>query len=75
MPQKLNDHIRDCYERAAECAEQAAQAYDEIWKADFITMERSWIHLARTCEFMERLENSLLESYRLKVQGGRSRSN
>ena len=74
MLEKLNDHIRDCYERAAECAKQAAHASDEIWKADFIIMERSWTHLARTCEFVERLEHSLLESYRLKTQGGRSRS-
>ena len=75
MLQRLSDHIRDCYERADECAEQAAQASDEIRKADFITMKRSWVHLARTCEFMERLERFLLESYRVKVQGGRSNSN
>ena len=68
MLEKLNDHIRDCYERAADCAKQAAQASDEIRKADFIIMERSWIHLARTCEFVERLEHSLLESYRFKLR-------
>ena len=71
MLQQLSDHIRDCYERATECAEQAAQASDEIRKSDFIIMERSWTHLARNCELMERMERYLLELYRVKVQGGR----
>jgi hypothetical protein len=68
MLQKLSEHILDCYERAAECAEQAAQSSDEIRKADFINMERSWTHLARSCEYMERLERILLECYRDIVQ-------
>jgi hypothetical protein len=68
MLQKLRDHIQDCYERAAECAEQAGEASDGIRKSDFINMERSWIHLARSCEYMEELERLLLESYRDRVQ-------
>jgi hypothetical protein len=67
MLRKLSKHIQDCYERAAECAEQAAQASDEIWKSDFINMERSWTHLAKSCEHMHELERLLLESYRDKV--------
>jgi hypothetical protein len=72
---KLREHILDCYERAAECAEQADQASDEIRKSDFINMERSWIHLARSCEYMEELERLLLDSYRDQVQGVDSISN
>jgi hypothetical protein len=69
MLQKLSEHILDCYERAAECADQAAQAPDEIWKSDFINMEQSWTHLARSCEYMEELERLLLNCYRDKVRG------
>jgi hypothetical protein len=69
MLQKLSEHILDCYERAAECAEQAAQASDEIRKTDFINMQRSWTHLARSCEYMGELERFLLNAYRDKIQG------
>jgi hypothetical protein len=72
MLNKLREHIQDCYERAAECADQAAQAPDKIWKSDFINMERSWTHLARCCEYMQQLERLLLESYRDKISNVRA---
>jgi hypothetical protein len=68
MLEKLSEQIQDCYGRAADCAEQAAQASDEIRRSDFTIMERCWIHLAKSCEYMQELERLLLDCYRDKVQ-------
>ena len=60
---KLTRHISGCYERAAECKCRAEQATDPERKADFLTLESSWIHLARSYETVESLERFLLSAY------------
>jgi hypothetical protein len=62
MLQKLGDHIRDCYERAAEAAEQAKNAPTEQTRAALLHMEKTWIHLAGSYEFVRSLEAFLLEA-------------
>ena len=41
MLQKLGDHIRACYERAAQCAEQAKTKTNEKIRDDLLKMKKS----------------------------------
>jgi PAS domain S-box-containing protein len=62
--QNLSDEIRLCYERAAEANERANATLDPEAKADFLNIERRWLHLARSYEFGERLDDSTRENER-----------
>jgi hypothetical protein len=65
---QLGDHIRGCYERAAECTEQAKTEPNEKLKDDLLKMERSWINLARSYEFVQSLETFLLDAHQRKMR-------
>src|SRR5262245_6659717 len=60
MLQKLGDHIRNCLERAAEAKRHADETADSTLKPVHLLLERSWIRLARSYEFVESLERFLL---------------
>ena len=53
MLQKLGDHIRASYERAAQCAEQAKTEANVKIRDDLLRMEKTWIHLAKSYEFVQ----------------------
>jgi PAS domain S-box-containing protein len=55
--QNLSEQIRHCHERAAEAREGAEASRDPEAKADFVTMERRWLLLARSFELGERLDD------------------
>ena len=57
MLQTLSDRIRHCHDRAAEAREHAGASRDPEAKADFLTMERRWLLLARSIELGERLDD------------------
>lgn len=63
MLQLLDEHIQRCYGRAAECAQEAKTETDEKQKASLLGMEKSWLHLAKSYEFVQSLELFLLDSY------------
>ena len=60
---KLTRHISAAYARAAECKGLAEQATDPERKADYLQLESSWTHLARSYETVESLERFLLSAY------------
>jgi hypothetical protein len=62
--QNLSENVRLCYERAAEARERADEMHDPEAKADFLTMERRWLLLARSYEFGERLADFTRENSR-----------
>jgi hypothetical protein len=64
MLQKLGDHIRGYYERAAECAERAKAETDHTLRDDLLKMEKVWIVLAKSYEFVQSLESFLLDAHR-----------
>jgi hypothetical protein len=45
--------VADCYERAAESRSRAADAANEIEKAEYLNLERRWMMLARSYELSE----------------------
>ena len=67
--QKLGDHIRQCYERAAESAELASTERDERMKEKLLKIESTWIHLAKSYEFVQSLETFLLDAHRRMLEG------
>lgn len=56
---RLSDHIRACYERAAQ-AEQTARLEPSA-RSYHLEMAKRWTHLARSYEFVESLEQFLLD--------------
>lgn len=62
MLRKLDDHITNCLDRAAEARRRAEETAGLEQKAECLRLERSWIRLARSYEFVESLENFLLST-------------
>jgi hypothetical protein len=62
MLQKLSEHIAACHNRAADCRRRAGQATDPATKGEFLDLERSWMLLADSYEFVETLERFLLSA-------------
>jgi hypothetical protein len=62
MLQRLGGHIRACYARAAECAEEAKAETNEKHRADLLRIEQSRTTLARSYEFVQSLEAFLLDA-------------
>ena len=50
---QLSDRIRACYKKAADCRERAKAVNDEKIKADILEIERSWVRLAMSYEYMQ----------------------
>jgi hypothetical protein len=52
---KLSDQVRECYARAEECGRKAEDAFTEALRQDMLRLQASWLNLARSYEFAERL--------------------
>ena len=61
---RLSQHITDCLDRAAEAARKATVANDPDTKADFEQIALNWSNLARNYQFIESLQQFLLDSER-----------
>ena len=55
MLKNLSEEIRECYRHAENCARKATAQTDPQLKQDFLDLERSWLFLARSYDFTERL--------------------
>lgn len=64
MLQKLSDHIAAAIARAAESEELARQETDEVAKARHLQMADAWRHLANSFEFVQKLEEFLLDAHK-----------
>ena len=58
MLNNLSEQISDCYRHAQDCARKAAEQTDPNLKEDFLELEDSWLFLARSLKFNERLGDS-----------------
>lgn len=63
---KLNGHIANCLERAANAEQRALQATDAALRSDHEMLAASWRHLSRSYQFVESLERFLSENARSK---------
>jgi len=55
---QISEEIADCYLGAEQARTQARQAHDPALKKESLEMERRWIALARSYEFIESLSDS-----------------
>ena len=62
MLQKLRPHIAECVERAADCRQRALETREPATRQELLDFERTWLHLARSYEFVESLERFLLDA-------------
>ena len=58
MQNNLSEQLRDCYRHAQYCARKAAEQTDPNLKQDFLELEESWLFLARSFKFNERIGDS-----------------
>ncbi len=66
MLKKIAEEIADCHRHAAECREKAEQTGDPEMKRDLLALERSWLFLASSYEFSDRLSDFTNEAERRK---------
>ena len=57
MLQNVSKEVRDCMQRAEECAYRAKIEGDPGLAGDFLEMQRRWLSLARSYQFSEQLES------------------
>jgi hypothetical protein len=65
---KLNGHISNCLERAANAEHRALQSSDSATRCDNELLAQSWRHLARSYQFVESLQRFLSETDRNKKE-------
>jgi hypothetical protein len=56
MLQNLSSNVRECLQRAKECAERAKLEPNPALQREFIDMEARWHELARSYQFAEQLQ-------------------
>ena len=57
MLQHLSKQVRDCMQRAEECAYRAKIEADPDLAHDYLEMERRWLSLARSHQFAKQLQS------------------
>jgi hypothetical protein len=55
MLEHLAEEVRECVERAGECAARAKMEPNPALQRDFIDMELRWLQLARSYQFLDQL--------------------
>lgn len=64
MLHSLSEEIQLCYREAEECARRAGAAPTEALRADYLRGEQSWLRLALSYEFQQRLALFINENNR-----------
>ena len=62
----LRDHIAKCVERADAAELRASAAIDDVLRSDHKLMAQHWRDLARSYQFVERLERFLIDIERAR---------
>ena len=70
MLQYLSEQIRECYQRAEECAREAKSVGDEALRAFYVRREQVWLKLARSFEVEEHLARFVDENKRRIAEAG-----
>jgi hypothetical protein len=55
MLEHLSEEVRECVERAGECAARAKMEPNPALKRDYLDMELRWLQLARSYQFLDQL--------------------
>ena len=63
MLKPANPKARQCYESALEAGQRALQATTTAERDDFLAIEKSWLKLAASYEFSERLDRFTGEDF------------
>jgi hypothetical protein len=63
MLQRLGQYISACLRRADECRQAAAAENDQRIRSQLLHLERQWQHAAKSYEFIETLEQFLLDQH------------
>jgi hypothetical protein len=58
MLKVLSEDVRECYQRAEECARQAKAQLNPELRRDFLDLELRWLKLARSYEVSERVNTN-----------------
>ena len=66
MLENLSEILRQCYERAEECARQAQAVQNKKLRTDYLRLEERWLKLARSYELGQRLKLFINEAARRK---------
>jgi hypothetical protein len=62
MLKVLSEDVRECYQRAEECARQAKAQLNPELRRDFLDLELRWLKLARSYEVSERVNKTFSKS-------------
>jgi hypothetical protein len=68
MLRRLNKEVSECYARAESCAREAAEATTEGRREDLLRLQESWLTLALSYEFANRLEDFSKENSRRRAE-------
>ncbi len=68
MLRKLSKEVADCYTRAEECGRKAAEAVSQQVRNDYLRIQQTWLKLARSYEFGERLADFSKENTRRSAE-------
>ncbi len=68
MLRRLSREVVDCYVRAENCQRKAEAAPTEESRQDFLQIQQSWLKLATSYEFAERLLDFSKENKRRRAE-------
>jgi hypothetical protein len=68
MLSKVSDQVSGCYVSAEECARKAEKAFSAAMREDLLRLQASWLNLARSYEFAERLLDFSKENERRRTE-------
>jgi uncharacterized protein with PIN domain len=74
MLRKLSKEVGDCYAHAEECARKAKEAIFEELRNDYLRLQQSWLTLARSYEFAERLLDFSKENNKRRTEFHRNKA-
>jgi DNA-binding NarL/FixJ family response regulator len=68
MLRKLSKEVSDCYAHAEDCASKAAEACTQQHREALLRLKQSWLNLALSYEFAERLQDFAKENSRRRLE-------
>jgi len=66
---KLSDRVTECLTRAADAERRAREAVDPAARDDFLDMARRWSALAQSMQYVESVDEFLLDQRRNRPRG------
>ena len=67
MLQTLSPEVRECLRHAEDCAQRAKIEPDPTVQRDFFDMERRWLKLARSYQYLEQISSFTANDQQLRT--------